>query len=76
MTTTLEVAEKSLNAVIPSAARDLLFLDFEVKSRFLAAALFGMTPLVLFFRTSLAAEVLFRTFETQTKEFPRQLFSP
>ncbi len=46
--TVSEVAEKSKNTVIPSAARDLLFLDFETKSRFLVASLLGMTAFLTF----------------------------
>ena len=50
---TLQAAEKSINAVIPSEARDPSWCNCSQKEGFLVAALLGMTAIVTFSAASL-----------------------
>jgi hypothetical protein len=52
----LQAAEKSENAVIPSEARHPPWFKWPQKEGFLVASLLGMTAILIFSATSLAAE--------------------
>jgi hypothetical protein len=70
---TSQAAEKSPNAVIPSAARDRSWFECPQKEGFLVASLLGMTAILTFSATS---SVQRKNARQQTRLQPRAFLSP